>query len=465
MSASPDASVSATVAAVQKAVNRWKFQSFRKGDTPYASAVYSLGTQSPLVEVKQTGAMEWTVCEVGTMTPAVLSHASIFADADDYYTGNLVVGKGPAPPNLEPSSAIAYASYRCSYSYAFDTQADSDLYFLQTELEKYVECIPGFKPRENLPRRNWQRGGSGFANTIYWMKTPMFLRHPKGLQKPPFPSHLHEWVRRAEEGSRKYRANPDRPVVRAIEDGRLKPISACAPPELREGDGVAMTFTLKYLIGEVDWYPQYLLIDLVRVAVGVGQPPRLAGATYGSVTGSLARSALEDGEVVDAEAAKAADRTPAAEEPSTPLVAGQHTGVREFSPEWGPMDRGLEASPEAGAETGEEERRADEEGSRDRESSMDVDVRDDRAADAPGGEFVVLEAPADEGRAEHAGSTSSSAMEVLIDFEAEEEEGRFSVGGDGAVQGKKVLTQKLRAALSRSGPRGTRKPRGGRGRA
>ena len=215
---------------------------------------------------------------------------------------------------------IAYASYRCSYSYAFDTQADSDLYFLQTvrrgaggavrvravgtdfvvqELEKYVECIPGFKPRENLPRRNWQRGGSGFANTIYWMKTPMFLRHPKGLQKPPFPSHLHEWVRRAEEGSRKYRANPDRPVVRAIEDGRLKPISACAPPELREGDGVAMTFTLKYLIGEVDWYPQYLLIDLVRVAVGVGQPPRLAGATYGSVTGSLARSALEDGEVVD----------------------------------------------------------------------------------------------------------------------------------------------------------------------
>ena len=39
------------------------------------------------------------------MTPAVLSHASIFADADDYYTGNLVVGKGPAPPNLEPSSA------------------------------------------------------------------------------------------------------------------------------------------------------------------------------------------------------------------------------------------------------------------------------------------------------------------------------------------------------------------------
>ncbi|KAI0746104.1 hypothetical protein C8Q76DRAFT_606319 [Earliella scabrosa] len=298
-SALPDDPVSATVAAVQKAVNRWKFQSFRKGDTPYASAVYSLGTQSPLVEVRQTGAMEWTVCEVGSTTPAVLSHASIFADADDYYTGNLVVGKGAAPPSLEPSSAIGYASYRSSYSYAFDTQADPDLYFLQTELEKYVECIPGFKPRESLRRRNWQRGGSGYANTIYWMKTPMFLRHPQGATKPPFPSHLHECVRRAEEGSRRYRANPDRPVVRAIEDGRLKPISACVPSELREGDGVAMTFTLKYLIGDVDWYPQYLLIDLVRVATGVGQAPRLAGATYGAVTGSLARAALEDGEVVD----------------------------------------------------------------------------------------------------------------------------------------------------------------------
>ena len=127
----------------------------------------------------------------------------------------------------------------------------------------------------------------------------MFLRSPQGVRKPPFPEHLHDWVRHAEEGARKYRANPDRPVVRALQDGRLKPIGSCTPSELREGDGVAITFTLKYIIGEKDWYPQYLLIDVVRVAQGPGTSARLVGATYGAVTGGLTRHALEDDEVVD----------------------------------------------------------------------------------------------------------------------------------------------------------------------
>ena len=73
-SALPDDPVSAAVAAVQKAVNRWKFQSFRKGDTPYASAVYSLGTQSPLVEVRKTGAMEWTVRVLRVSSAADVNH-------------------------------------------------------------------------------------------------------------------------------------------------------------------------------------------------------------------------------------------------------------------------------------------------------------------------------------------------------------------------------------------------------
>ncbi|KAI0722562.1 hypothetical protein C8Q76DRAFT_615308 [Earliella scabrosa] len=298
-SATDDIQLLATVAAVRKAVADWKFRSFRADDIPYSSAVYSLTSTSPLVELKRTGRTEWTVCRAGTTIPAVLSHATVFADADDYFTGNLVVGKEIPPPNLETSNIMRVASYRCSYSYAFDTQADGDLYTLQTEMERIVEQVPGFKPKERFPRRAWQSGGSGFANTIFWMKTPMFLRNPQGVRKPPFPDHLHEWVRRAEDDSRKFRANPDRPQVRAVEDGRLKAISSCTPNQLREGDGVAITFTLKYIIGATDWYPQYLLIDVVRVAVGAGTSPSLMGATYGAVTGGLSRSALQDGEVVD----------------------------------------------------------------------------------------------------------------------------------------------------------------------
>ena len=96
-----------------------------------------------------------------------------------------------------------------------------------------------------------------------------------------------------------------------------------------------------------------------------------------------------------------------------------------------------------------------------------VVTREDRLAEALAGDFVVLEAT-EGGKADRAGSPSSSPMEVLVNLDGGEEDNQFAIGdvaGDGAVHGKKVLTQKLRAALSRSGPRGTRKPRGGRGRA
>lgn len=81
----------------------------------------------------------------------MFSYAGIFADADDYYTGNLVVGDNAPPPGLEENNmyvvggqrrtaclmtrmtmdSVRFASFRCNYSYAFDTQADPDFYTLQ----------------------------------------------------------------------------------------------------------------------------------------------------------------------------------------------------------------------------------------------------------------------------------------------------------------------------------------------
>ena len=58
---SPDIALLATCATVRKVVERWKLQSFRPDDIPYASAVHSLAMGSPLVEFKKTGGNEWTV--------------------------------------------------------------------------------------------------------------------------------------------------------------------------------------------------------------------------------------------------------------------------------------------------------------------------------------------------------------------------------------------------------------------
>ena len=60
-STTSDMQLLATVAAVRQTVADWKFRSFRADDIPYSSAVYSLTTDSPLVELKRTGGTEWTV--------------------------------------------------------------------------------------------------------------------------------------------------------------------------------------------------------------------------------------------------------------------------------------------------------------------------------------------------------------------------------------------------------------------
>ncbi|KAI0698730.1 hypothetical protein C8Q76DRAFT_633831 [Earliella scabrosa] len=195
-------------------MTRWKMQGFRTADIPYTSAVYSHQTNAPLVELKRTGPAEWTVsrasvretresvltlwlCCAGTVTPAVLCHAGLFADADDYFTETLSGTRNRlCRRNSRPFpgrgagifTRLSYASYRCNYSYALDTQNDSDLYDLQKELKTYVQNVPGFNP-EDLVRRSWQSGDSSFANFVFWMKSPMFLRHSSGERKPWF-AHL-----------------------------------------------------------------------------------------------------------------------------------------------------------------------------------------------------------------------------------------------------------------------------------
>lgn len=180
-----------------------------------------------------------------------------------------------------------------------NTVSDESLIMTQ-ELEDHLRKVREFNVSA-APRRTWQSGSSKFGNPIFWMKVPIFFRVVDGERKPPFPEHLHAWVREAVGRSRMYRANPQRPTVRAIEAGRLRNIAQCTPNRLRHGDGIAVTFTVQYVEGKSDWYPQYSLIDLVRV-VCAPDAERASAALYVAVTsGAVGRDVLQDGEVVDGE--------------------------------------------------------------------------------------------------------------------------------------------------------------------
>lgn len=43
------------------------------------------------------------ICRAGTSSPAVFVYAAVFAEADDYETGNLVWGKAPIPEGMDES--------------------------------------------------------------------------------------------------------------------------------------------------------------------------------------------------------------------------------------------------------------------------------------------------------------------------------------------------------------------------
>ena len=95
-------------------------------------------------------------------------------------------------------------------------------------------------------------------------------------------------------------ANPARPVVRALESGRLRDITQCTPNTLVQGDAVAVRFTVTYLEGDKDWYPQYLVSDVVRVGRIPRMPPVDSGL-YVKPEILLQQAQLEEGEIIDGE--------------------------------------------------------------------------------------------------------------------------------------------------------------------
>ncbi|KAI0706465.1 hypothetical protein C8Q76DRAFT_630050 [Earliella scabrosa] len=282
---------------VKETLNKWRMQSLRVSDLPYSEAVMSLSGRHPMIEAKKTGPREWTMCKVGTNETAVFFFAAVFEDSDDYYTGNLVLDDNEIPPGIAEDKVEKYAGYKCNYSYAFNTLNDPDLYAYQSALDTYMKTVPGFNTAE-LERRTWQSGNSGYSNAVFWMSVPMFVRAEFGKRKPAAPEYLHPWVVQAARRSRRYRPNPARPAVRALDEGRLRDIRQCFPEVLYPGDVVAIRFTVTYTETEKDWHPGFLLTDVVRVCHGPMSTQAIGDASHEVVSAPVA---LDEGEIVDGE--------------------------------------------------------------------------------------------------------------------------------------------------------------------
>ncbi|KAI0750150.1 hypothetical protein C8Q80DRAFT_1269904 [Daedaleopsis nitida] len=258
---------------IHRAVDEWKTQSLHAADLPFEIACDKIGTDEQLFEAKKVNAVEWAICRTGKNTPAIFSYAAIFGSCDPMETGNLVP-VGQTVPGVESERAESVASYRCSYSYSFDTSNDPGLYMAQSCLDKYMESIPGFNVPQPKPRRAWQSGYNAAGTHRFWMR----------------------WVKEADIGSRSYRANPCRPKAMALEGKRVRRIEDCQPDRLLRGDAVAFTFSVTYIEGKVDWYPVFTLVDIVRVT-SVQHVRSINSGDEGIMLNSV-RPALEDGELV-----------------------------------------------------------------------------------------------------------------------------------------------------------------------
>ncbi|KAI0349187.1 hypothetical protein OH77DRAFT_1415458 [Trametes cingulata] len=273
----------------------WKRRVLRDSDIPYEYAVGSLFTLNPVIEARPQTDSRWTFYIPGTDNVAVFSHCGVFSMADDYYTGNLVPHGETCPDSVMPERMERYASYRCHYSYVFDTVHDKSFFELQQD---HICSVKEFNP-ENRLRRSYQTGQDPNFTKHYWMRTPMFLRINKGDPKPHPPSYLHKWVTAAERRAMVYYANPARPSVMALEEGVIRDIRKCEPDRLVRGDIVVVTFTVSFVLGPATWFPQILLLELVRVGEGPLSEAVDAAAYAVPVVDARLRPALADGEALE----------------------------------------------------------------------------------------------------------------------------------------------------------------------
>ncbi len=99
----------------------------------------------------------------------------------------------------------------------------------------------------------------------FFLRTPMFFHYQSRGARPRIPGRLHPWVRAAHARTRAYRANPNPPRVRAIEQNEIRDIADCEKKKLEYGDVVGLVFSIIFAESPTNWGPVYLVTDVIRV--------------------------------------------------------------------------------------------------------------------------------------------------------------------------------------------------------
>ena len=182
-------------------------------------------------------------------------------------------------PGLTSGTSTRFAGFKTQYSYALDTFDDKEIWGLQhvrpkpisyygrdscslQMLDEYVATVEGFNSN-GVDRLEWQSVEN--QSMRFYLRVPMFFLHQARGERPAAARWLHPWVRAAHARSRSYRANPNRPKVRAIEGGSVRDIAVCKKKKLEHGDVVGLVFTVAYIETPSSWSPLYMLTDIIRV--------------------------------------------------------------------------------------------------------------------------------------------------------------------------------------------------------
>ncbi|KII83469.1 hypothetical protein PLICRDRAFT_32909 [Plicaturopsis crispa FD-325 SS-3] len=236
------------------ALKRWKHERISGLEITLSKAARSVESERPLVTLQRVkGAERFTVNRINNKEPAVFKHAAVWLRGTPPETGNYVPPRATASRSIPTATIQRAPSWSCKVTYTFDTSKDKSLY----------EDIL-------VTRSNWQcRVGNQFQ-----MACPLFSRKTKRnanlVEQNKFPYTPHPVIRQAVEGSSEYVPSfvPPARLMAVKWEGSTKSLvllKSTAQPELLEGDIVWISFTISYVIGQDEWFPEICPREITRV--------------------------------------------------------------------------------------------------------------------------------------------------------------------------------------------------------
>ncbi|KAJ7821149.1 hypothetical protein B0H13DRAFT_2377518 [Mycena leptocephala] len=254
---------------VLDALAPWKRKRFREYELSWMKAAESLGSDTPLIEVKPNkSGSRWTVYDKSTGKLAIFFHAGIWAWASPPGSGNFVPEGEVAPSGTFEGKIVTYLGRRAETNYAINTRDDASFHTAARMIEDYVTAQEDFN-KHKKPRRAWQNGLTEhslrrfiFASRLVFRKSPYNSRD--GGSKPTSYT-VHPWILDAVKKSSDWIPNPDMPKIHDYVDGKLVTLEPETSRYFISGDIVWFSFALTFDVNGDNWMPEYKPLDFIRV--------------------------------------------------------------------------------------------------------------------------------------------------------------------------------------------------------